>query len=1190
MTKARKKIFCVIFFLFFFSIVAFSEASIDEKHERNNNNKNDNNNDFDGEEFFFATSASPASNRGRYQNNNLNSMKKKIGDDGLLADFLTRFFDGRNRFKSKIEFQNFQSFEDFLFHEGSRPSGGDLGEKDDRGRIRISVPLNVAFLGFENDGRYNVSIQSEELARWLERLNREVSHEYADVGIGGGNNRVKSKVVYDVRTRALNLGSSVLSVFEDLIERHSREVHRLHGLINMIDSRVVDAYAIERVIDDLAEFLGIEDEHFLIVANTKTPEDSDGDEQSRLTRDERIARYGYRYGLTDEEVVILRDDEEVSKKASSFMKSAIEWRRQTLRSGELKYDHDGLTSYLFSGSNSGRRRTKKSIVKTKSQSKIAEQLRTLLLRDGFYNNDNEDGGDDERSMYDKIDENEEIEEDLETLGVYTEKMNSLEEKKQKVKTLHDLKTFGDLWAARQHISSSSSSSSSSTTTTRIKRTTKVVDDVTLKKFALEILNGDDEIAATRIARQIAKNEQGHEGCLTESIISSKTKTAFLDLSAGPFSWGELERMTKKVIGHGAHDFPNTKSRFGSGKKMTQAEFRVKRQRLVQQLDAARARRLEKSHQSRDELTSRNLAAVEIDLLERFFKEHCLHEGNQGAAKACDDAMKTKIALEHGADADFDIASFGESVRLQTLEDSQNDKDFFQTPGQFANDVFLAEVTAMIGAYASSVIAPPATMASFLKRAKPYKTIHAFLYILELGVSESDSNDSKDDGKSPNKRHESNINEYAYSDALRLEILDALDASSLKMTKVSATARIVTAVEEPAMASAFVAALRTGKVSGFGVDGKKTEYARARWLDIDALAQHLLVNTDNDEHNDDENHLEIPIFVFDQRFDGEHKDSPLLFTNAKAVEIIKDAIFVTRSNPINEYLVKSTHGRMPFSQSRNFCGNKTIEIDFADPAREVASTVAKFVSGLIAPHETSSYFSSNDNEGNPTTMESLTEASNGFAWSVGDNPLSFTTPGSCFGAIHREIAQRNIVVAQIDRVLRTYSLGVTLLEQIDVKSDGVYEASKSGEGKRLSSEIRLSKKATFRYLKRARAILSTSSSTSSTSSSLNTDEASLQASKAQKEATNFLMHVEILSDLFHAREKRKQYVFHVSSAHYSKKKENKKSSTPSATIIFSGLFRAVLWSSFALVFFYLRMKQTTNKIRQAKARWTKSALD
>ena len=29
---------------------------------------------------------------------------------------------------------------------------------------RINVPLNVAFIGFENDGRYDVSIRPEEMA------------------------------------------------------------------------------------------------------------------------------------------------------------------------------------------------------------------------------------------------------------------------------------------------------------------------------------------------------------------------------------------------------------------------------------------------------------------------------------------------------------------------------------------------------------------------------------------------------------------------------------------------------------------------------------------------------------------------------------------------------------------------------------------------------------------------------------------------------------------------------------------------------------------------------------------------------------------------------------------------------------------------------------------------------------------
>ena len=139
-----------------------------------------------------------------------------------------------------------------------------------------------------------------------------------------------------------------------------------------------------------------------------------------------------------------------------------------------------------------------------------------------------------------------------------------------------------------------------------------------------------------------------------------------------------------------------------------------------------------------------------------------------------------------------------------------------------------------------------------------------------------------------------------------------------------------------------------------------------------------------------------------------------------------------------------------------CEIKTLEADFADPAREVASMVAQFVSGLIAPHESTSFTSSHQNG----SEENVVEAMNGYAWSVGDNPLSFTTPGSRFGSIHREIARRNIVVAQIDRVLLTYNRAVVSLERIDAKSDGVYEAVKSGEGKRLSAELRARKKLRF----------------------------------------------------------------------------------------------------------------------------------
>jgi len=1161
-SPSRSHLLSVFLFLLFFFVSSSSSSSFsrrgDEANGKNNYYYYDDENGGDETTFFFP--------RGRSSSSSSSSFS---AGGSILSDVLGGIFSSTTTTTKSATMRKakFSSREEFEEKCGGRGEGETMktfakciaNNAATIEEYRINVPLNVAFVGFENDGRYDVSIRPEEMARWLERLNVKLRHEYVgkeeeekeEEEKGEDEERkasVKSKVSYNVHSRVLQLGSNVLKVFEEAIEKHSRDVHRLHGQVNRIDSRIVDAYAIEKLVDDLAEFLGLEEEHFMIVVNSKTIE---GDDDSGGGAEGKVPRYGFRYGLTDEEVVVLREDAEVSKKAEHFTKKAIEWRREELRSGELTHDHDDRV--FFGGS--GGKKTKK-----KKTSKTTEQLKTLLSRDGFY-----------EGMHNVLDEMDEIEDDAEFLRLKKEQDSrndgdhQSEKTMKKMLSLHDLRTFGDLWAARQDLSLAGKKARSSTSMI------KVVDNNSLKQFALQKLNGDDIIAATRIARQIAKIEQGHEGCVTEAILSSRTKSVFLDLSAGPFTWGSLKHThTKKVIGHGPHDFPSTKMRFGSGLKMTSQEFAAKRKRLSQQLDAARGRRLEKSYQSRDELTTKNLAAVEVDLLERFFNEHCLHEANEGAAKACEDAMKTKIALEHGADADFDVASFGESVRLSG-DGSENANAFFQTPGQFANDAFLAEATAMIGAYASSVIVPPATR-SFLKRAKPYKTIHAYMYVLELGVKDDTGNNENANANADRK----NEYQYAYSDALRLEILDALDASSLKSTKVSATARIVTASEEPAMASAFASALRAGKVYGFGIDGKRSDHARARWLDVDALAQHLLVDDqkyasedDDEEEEDNEDHLEIPIFVFDQRFDGEHRDSPLLFTNAKPVEIIRDAIFVTRSNPINEKLVQSTHGRMPFSASRSFCEIKTIESDFADPAKEVASMVAQFVSGIIAPHESTSFMSSDQND----SEENVVEAMNGYAWSVGDNPLSFTTPGSRFGSIHREIAHRNIVVAQIDRVLSTYNRAVAILERIDAKSDGVYEAAKSGEGKRLSAELRASKKAAFRYLKEAQTLLSSVSS--------HADEASVKVSRAKKEVDKFLVYATVLSDHVHAREKRKQYLLMSSTS---------TSSSSAISSYANSMFRTVLWILFAILFFYLRMKQTTDKIRMAKTRWTKSALD
>ena len=72
-------------------------------------------------------------------------------------------------------------------------------------------------------------------------------------------------------------------------------------------------------------------------------------------------------------------------------------------------------------------------------SKITEQLKTLLSRDGFY-----------EGAHDVLDE---IEDDAEFLRLNKERDfrngDRSEQRVKKMLSMHDLKTFGDLWAARQ---------------------------------------------------------------------------------------------------------------------------------------------------------------------------------------------------------------------------------------------------------------------------------------------------------------------------------------------------------------------------------------------------------------------------------------------------------------------------------------------------------------------------------------------------------------------------------------------------------------------------------------------------------------------------------------------------------------------------------------------------------------------
>ena len=243
-------------------------------------------------------------------------------------------------------------------------------------------------------------------------------------------------------------------------------------------------------------------------------------------------------------------------------------------------------------------------------------------------------------------------------------------------------------------------------------------------------------------------------------------------------------------------------------------------------------------------------------------------------------------------------------------------------------------------------------------------------------------------------------------------------------------------------------------------------------------------------------------------------------------------------------------------------NQTLESDFADPAREVASAVAQFVSGLIAPHETASFASSQNDKDSEETGSNVVEAINGYAWSVGDNPLSFTTPWVSIrvhtprhcAQKHRRCADRPCFIDVQSRRFhaRTHRREIRrhLPSRQKAAKASAYLLNFEPEESCVSIFERSADVVIFRFRARGRRV-----------------RESLQGEERGGQ----------ISHLCHGsgrpracREKRKQYLL-LSSP-----------SKGTASFYASGrLFRTLSWIGFAVLFFYLRMKQRPTRCARPK---------
>ncbi len=133
-----------------------------------------------------------------------------------------------------------------------------------------------------------------------------------------------------------------------------------------------------------------------------------------------------------------------------------------------------------------------------------------------------------------------------------------------------------------------------------------------------------------------------------------------------------------------------------------------------------------------------------------------------------------------------------------------------------------------------------------------------------------------------------------------------------------------------------------------------------------------------------NERHISVFLFSTSF-----PYPVMVDRYFQAKALGDVVVVTQSN-------------FPAHPSKVQCNGRAVMVDLRDPAREALAATALHMGGLLPHHLSYSRAT------HCVTQEWL--------WSVGDSPLSHTSHGLHFGALHIDLVARNYLLSALEQSL------------------------------------------------------------------------------------------------------------------------------------------------------------------------------
>ncbi|KAL6585624.1 hypothetical protein OROMI_002268 [Orobanche minor] len=389
----------------------------------------------------------------------------------------------------------------------------------------------------------------------------------------------------------------------------------------------------------------------------------------------------------------------------------------------------------------------------------------------------------------------------------------------------------------------------------------------------------------------------HAECLTDTFIGNH-RWAFIDLTAGPFSWGP------SVGGEGVRteqSLPNVEKTIGAVAEISEDEAEDHLQEAIQEKFAVLG---ENDHNAID------ILLAEIDIYELFAFKHC--KGRKVKLALCeelDERMQDLKKELQAVDGEESEESHKQKA-IDALKRMENWNLFSDTSEDFQNytvarDTFLSHLGATLWGSLRHIISPLLADGAF----HYYEKISFQLFFITQ----------------EKVRHINQLPDWK-------SLMSGLFSLATPSQKVQFSQHMLTLSEDPALAMAFSLARRAATVPLLLVNGTYRKTVRS-YLDSSILQHQLQRLHDHaslkGSHAHSRSTLEIPIFWFI------HGDALLVDKHYQA-KSLSDMVIVVQSDPSSW-------------ESHLQCNGKSLLWDLRKPIKAALAAVSEHLAGLLPLH-------------------------------------------------------------------------------------------------------------------------------------------------------------------------------------------------------------------------------------------------